>query len=656
MKTELLVLGLFALQAVSGVVISNATCESFATGSIATGSHSVNATLFWQHDCGNQSTTFTLVGEAPGNGTGNWGWLGVGFIEASKLNPDYYMTNADLYLFASHDDVFMNGIAHNNTRPQPQNVSDVIGTPTFNISGDLFTVSFSRPWAPLDAAHADLTAGPLRVLAARGLFSNGTFGFHHDNALLVYDPLYLFQTPPTPAPTQMDAANPCLTQNEFSNHFQLMLGSMPVDVNYTIDCVNATASFTVSTETTGWFALGFNTESSMNGVNAFQCTVTDNGTADVREAFADNHHVSAVQTPNSLLTGAPPTGTLVNGLMTVTFTRHLAAPNGTASDGNARYALSASSPLYILAARRVNDSDMSRPHMNRTPLGRASSAVPVQLFTLGTVIVGGDGDDYFSNSHLLITAHGLAMVLAWAVLGNVGAFVSRNLKALGHRWYLLHRHIMLGLAFLCALGFALGFAHVQVEGGRHFVTLIQQGDLRVNPHSVLGLAICVAMVVQIALGFIANRLFDKLRRATPWWPDRIHAWFGRLLLLASFVNIYLGLWLMNEHIFSASVVAFVIFKIITGVMHVWGGCSIKKIESYDFSETVNGGGLPDESDHRFDSDLRPLLGGVATVSQKQAEVWLVRLRIFAFVLTVLAFVITVLAWHQYGGNLMGTPY
>jgi hypothetical protein len=576
------------------------------------------------------------------------------------------MANADLYLFASHDDVYMNGIAHAQHAPSAaKRQSDVIGTPSFNLSGDVFSVVILAPMgARSTTSHADLTDGPAAACCRRAessptaplAFTTTTHCFVR-RARSTSSSRRRRPPPPRPAPTEMDTANPCDKQS-------VVLQPLPVScstpcrstVNYTIDCVNATAAFTVSTETTGWFALGFNTEASMNGVNAFQLTVTDNGTADVREAYADAHDVSAVQPQHSLLTGATPTGSSVNGVMTVTFTRHLAPPNGTASDGNARYALSASSPLYILAARRLNSSDMSRPHMNRTPLGRASSAVPVQLFTLGTVIVGGDGDNFFTNSHLLITAHGLAMLLAWAVLGNVGAFVSRNLKALGHRWYLLHRHIMLGLVFLTALGFSLGFAHVQVEGGRHFVTLIQQGDLRVNPHSVLGLAVCVAMVVQVALGFISNRLFDKLRRSTPWWPDRIHAWFGRLLLLASFVNIYLGLWLMNEHIFSASVVAFVVFKIITGVMHVWGGCTIKKLESYDFSETVNGGGLPDEADHRFDSDLRPLLGGVATVSQKQAEVWLVRLRIFAFVLTVLAFVIIVLAWHQYGGNLMNTPY
>jgi hypothetical protein len=49
----------------------------------------------------------------------------------------------------------------------------------------------------------------------------------------------------------------------------------------------------------------------------------------------------------------------------------------------------------------------------------------VQLFTTGNV--DNNGDDADSIQTLLIVAHGLAMILAWAVLGNIGVFVSRYL-------------------------------------------------------------------------------------------------------------------------------------------------------------------------------------------------------------------------------------
>lgn len=63
--------------------------------------------------------------------------------------------------------VYMNGLAPKNTRPNAQNVSDVIGNPVaLSRQGDLFAVSFTRAWKAIDASHADLTV-PLRVLGAR---------------------------------------------------------------------------------------------------------------------------------------------------------------------------------------------------------------------------------------------------------------------------------------------------------------------------------------------------------------------------------------------------------------------------------------------------------------------------------------------------------
>jgi hypothetical protein len=43
--------------------------------------------------------------------------------------------------------VYMNGLAPKNTRPNAQNVSDVIGNPVaLSRQGDLFAVSFTRAW------------------------------------------------------------------------------------------------------------------------------------------------------------------------------------------------------------------------------------------------------------------------------------------------------------------------------------------------------------------------------------------------------------------------------------------------------------------------------------------------------------------------------
>jgi cytochrome b561 len=99
---------------------------------------------------------------------------------------------------------------------------------------------------------------------------------------------------------------------------------------------------------------------------------------------------------------------------------------------------------------------------------------------------------------------------------------------------------MLGVVFLAVLGFALAFAKMQLDGGKHFA--LPTADDHYNFHNVFGLAIFIAMFVQVLLGFVSNRLFNADRVAVPWWPDRVHWWFGRLVLFCAFLNIYLGLW------------------------------------------------------------------------------------------------------------------
>jgi hypothetical protein len=165
-------------------------CDLFSSGSFVIGSdpNTVNATLSWQHNCANGTTTFTLEGTVPNNGTGTSGWIGVGFIAADKLNSSQAMANADLYLFTQFNGsvVVLNGLTPKNGRPSAQNASDVISSATvLPRSGDLFAVSFTRAWAAQDATHADLTV-PLRVLGARGFYADGSFGWHgHQNATLV---------------------------------------------------------------------------------------------------------------------------------------------------------------------------------------------------------------------------------------------------------------------------------------------------------------------------------------------------------------------------------------------------------------------------------------------------------------------------------------
>jgi hypothetical protein len=537
----------------------------------------------------------------------------------------------------------------------------VIGSATvLPRSGDLFAVSFTRAWKAIDATHADLTV-PLRVLGARGFYSDGIFGWHgHQNATLASGTLNLFGgATPTPTPSSSQASDPCLTLESFSNEFAMPLTGSNFTVAYTVDCVASTIEFTLTTETTGWLAIGFNSMSQMSNGDVYQASVSSNGTVTVRNGYADGKHVVSNSSAQAILVGTP-SGSLTNGTMSVTFKRRL---NATSPD---QLSLSFANPLFVLVARRLISSDFDYPHIHDDS-GRKRSAAPVQLFTTGNV--DNNGNDADSIQTLLIVAHGLAMILAWAVLGNIGVFVSRYLKPLGHRWYLLHRHIMLGVVFLAVLGFALAFAKMQLDGGKHFA--LPTADDHYNFHNVFGLAIFIAMFVQVLLGFVSNRLFNADRSAVPWWPDRVHWWFGRLVLFCAFLNIYLGLWKLQGHILTAASVTFIIFKILTGTLHFVGGRALGAKASHQTHASVNymgfgadassppiassGHGTVNSGKDNFGADAStPLIGGGAGGAQtasRKAERWLVYLRIIALFLTLLAFTIIVFGWQKIGSPI-----
>jgi hypothetical protein len=61
-----------------------------------------------------------------------------------------------------------------------------------------------------------------------------------------------------------------------------------------------------------------------------------------------------------------------------------------------------------------------------------------------------------------------------------------------------------------------------------------------NPHQLVGLIVMILTAMQPILGFVADRMFVANRFEVPVFPDRVHWWLGRLIIVAAFVNIYLG--------------------------------------------------------------------------------------------------------------------
>ncbi|KAJ1563945.1 hypothetical protein HK096_010318 [Nowakowskiella sp. JEL0078] len=134
-----------------------------------------------------------------------------------------------------------------------------------------------------------------------------------------------------------------------------------------------------------------------------------------------------------------------------------------------------------------------------------------------------------------IVIHGVIMTLAWVVFPFLGIFVARHLKpSLGKWWYHIHVGLMFcGVTLLSLVGiiFIVIFSsppHFSLE----------------SPHKPLGLMIGIDSILQTFLGFACNVLYVPDREKVPWW-DILHWWNGRLLVVLSLLNYFIGLNLAN---------------------------------------------------------------------------------------------------------------
>lgn len=158
--------------------------------------------------------------------------------------------------------------------------------------------------------------------------------------------------------------------------------------------------------------------------------------------------------------------------------------------------------------------------------------------------VSGESEAVSSGVLALRRNHGVVMFLTWGVVTPVAILIARYFKHIGHLWYQLHMGLQMATLVLHLTGFALAVR--AAEGTTHF------GGL----HQVVGLMATLALFAQIALGFLANRMFSPGRDKVPVWPDRVHWWLGRVLLGGTAFNIFLGLAL-----YKADAWAFYLFAL-----------------------------------------------------------------------------------------------
>eukprot|EP01104_Vermistella_antarctica_P012056 TRINITY_DN3430_c0_g1_i3.p1 TRINITY_DN3430_c0_g1~~TRINITY_DN3430_c0_g1_i3.p1 ORF type:complete len:734 (-),score=183.04 TRINITY_DN3430_c0_g1_i3:6-2207(-) len=142
----------------------------------------------------------------------------------------------------------------------------------------------------------------------------------------------------------------------------------------------------------------------------------------------------------------------------------------------------------------------------------------------------GDGDDD-DDSDTLKKVHGSLMAISWSLFIVVAVVVARFLKRFKW-WFPVH----IALAVVGLLGVVAGLVVIIIgvendEGGsRHFN----------NVHSWFGLAVIVLSAIQPILGVVADRMYKPGRDKVPVFPDKVHWWLGRFLLVLAAATTLLG--------------------------------------------------------------------------------------------------------------------
>eukprot|EP00300_Choanocystis_sp_HF-7_P006304 c14616_g1_i1.p1 GENE.c14616_g1_i1~~c14616_g1_i1.p1 ORF type:complete len:388 (+),score=29.87 c14616_g1_i1:77-1165(+) len=174
------------------------------------------------------------------------------------------------------------------------------------------------------------------------------------------------------------------------------------------------------------------------------------------------------------------------------------------------------------------------------------------------------------------TAHGVVLFFAWVLVAPLGSLVARYCKDLmGVWWFRVHVGSQLLVAAATIAGFGMGV----------WMTVADFKGANVV-HKILGLVIFIATMLQCLLGFVADRLWSPSRTRTPVVPDKLHWWFGRLLMLAGIVNCFLGLYSIS----SASTTTVVLFAVAVLLVLVLG-----VVMHFVFGGQIHHNALPDES-------------------------------------------------------------
>lgn len=135
-------------------------------------------------------------------------------------------------------------------------------------------------------------------------------------------------------------------------------------------------------------------------------------------------------------------------------------------------------------------------------------------------------------------AHGALMFIGFSFFLPLGAFISRFSRDLiGENWFILHIVSQLTGYFIAFAGFVIALWMVK---GNHFKTKV---------HSQFGIAVIVAGVVQIAIGFFRPHVtpVGEKRKPIRFAWELIHKIFGLIIISIAVVAVFTGLRQYGAH-------------------------------------------------------------------------------------------------------------
>jgi len=177
-----------------------------------------------------------------------------------------------------------------------------------------------------------------------------------------------------------------------------------------------------------------------------------------------------------------------------------------------------------------------------------------------------------------LSIHGSLMMISWSVLVIPTIILARYFKKKLPSWFTFHWAVNLlalaatVVAFILARYGLFPFLPSKFSSAFHqknsfsFFSNVGLGYFPIHAHSIIGIMTIVLSMIQGVLGQVANKMWRE-GKLPSLFPDKVHWYLGRVILVLAILCIYLGLNKFGGDITSyilysvhlALTIAFVIF-------------------------------------------------------------------------------------------------